>query len=108
MSLILLGLKRTTGGTLAIVKTKTHVNPYASIELYKSKWPPRGQTYLRVQERPGANPLTGFFPAQDASELERKKHEVRGERGEDRGSGIHEMVNLTNISSPAPARYGRS
>jgi hypothetical protein len=66
-----------------------------------------GKTYLRVQEIPGANLLTGFFPAQDADELERKKYEVRGERGEYRSSGIHDMVNLTNISSPTPARYGR-
>lgn len=66
-----------------------------------------GNTHLRVQEPPRANLLTGFFPAQDADEFERKKHEVRGERGEYRGSGIHEMVNLTNISSPTSARYGR-
>jgi hypothetical protein len=67
----------------------------------------RGKTCLRVQEPPRANLLTSFFPAQDADELERKKHEVRGERGEYGGSGIHEMVNLANISSPTPARYGR-
>ena len=41
-----------------------------------------GMTYLRVQEPPRANLLTSFFPAQDADELERKKHEIRGERRE--------------------------
>jgi hypothetical protein len=65
------------------------------------------KAYLRVQEPPGAKLLTGFFPAQDADELENKKYEVRREFGEDRGFGVHEMVNLTNIPSPAPARYGR-
>lgn len=67
----------------------------------------RKNTNLRVQEPPGANLLTGFLPAQDADELECQKHEVRSERGEYRGSGVHEMVYLTNISSPTPARYGR-
>jgi hypothetical protein len=66
-----------------------------------------GKTYLRVQEPPGADLLTCFFPAQDTDELERQKYKVRSERGEYRSSGIHEMVNLTNISSPTPARYGR-
>jgi hypothetical protein len=32
-----------------------------------------GKTYLRVQEPPGADLLTGLFPAQDTDELERQK-----------------------------------
>lgn len=81
--------------------------PVTSIELYSQcNRIEIGKADLRVQEPPGAKLLTGFLPAQDTDELENKKYKVRREFGEDRGFGIHEMTNLTNISSPNPARYG--
>lgn len=80
-------------------------NPVAGI-MWVSYTSRGGQTYLRVQEPPGADLLTSIFPAQDTGELERQKHKVGSERGEYRGSGVHEMVNLTNISSQTPTRYG--
>ena len=66
----------------------------------------KGEVYLLVQEPPGATPLTGSFPAQDAGKHERKQNKIADKREDDTDSGVHDTIKHATAFSPVPAGCG--
>jgi hypothetical protein len=81
-------------------------SPDGKILSCRIKFAADGKLYLRVQHPPDATLLSGFFPAQDTGEHERKEYKVRDECGEDKDSGAQDMTDPTKATDTAPSNCG--